>query len=109
MMNQVPPRTHAVVNNRIVSIDVVRGIVMILKALDHVRDLLHISSLTQSPTDLATTTPVLFFSRWVTHLCAPIFQDLSTQPEAQQIFFRHKYSWSFHQYVCRAVTNCVCA
>lgn len=64
-------------NRRINSIDIVRGIVMIIMALDHTRDLLHFSSLTQSPTDLATTTPVLFFSRWITHLCAPTFVFLS--------------------------------
>ncbi|KFF06250.1 DUF1624 domain-containing protein [Flavobacterium reichenbachii] len=59
------------------SIDIVRGIVMIIMALDHVRDLLHIDSITQSPTDLATTTPLLFFTRWITHLCAPIFVFLA--------------------------------
>lgn len=59
------------------SIDVVRGLVMIIMALDHVRDLMHTSSLTQSPTDLNTTTPVLFFTRWITHLCAPTFVFLS--------------------------------
>lgn len=62
---------------RIASIDVARGIVMIIMALDHVRDLLHTTSLTQSPLDLATTTPVLFFTRWITHLCAPSFVFLS--------------------------------
>ena len=64
-------------SKRVASIDLVRGVVMILMALDHVRDLLHISSLTQSPTDLTTTTPALFFSRWITHLCAPTFVFLS--------------------------------
>ncbi|RYY82697.1 MAG: DUF1624 domain-containing protein, partial [Chitinophagaceae bacterium] len=63
--------------NRIRSIDTVRGIVMIIMALDHVRDLIHVSSLAQSPTDLATTTPLLFFTRWITHLCAPTFVFLS--------------------------------
>jgi uncharacterized membrane protein len=62
---------------RINSIDTVRGIVMILMALDHVRDLLHTTSITQSPTDLNTTTPALFFTRWITHLCAPVFVFLS--------------------------------
>ena len=56
---------------RIYSIDLMRGIVMIIMALDHVRDLLHTTSLTDQPTNLATTTPALFFTRWVTHLCAP--------------------------------------
>ncbi|HYF31267.1 MAG TPA: heparan-alpha-glucosaminide N-acetyltransferase domain-containing protein [Chitinophagaceae bacterium] len=64
-------------SKRIASIDIVRGLVMIIMALDHVRDLLHVSALTQSPTDLSTTTPALFFSRWITHLCAPTFVFLS--------------------------------
>lgn len=50
---------------------------MIIMALDHVRDLIHIHSITQSPTDLATTTPLLFFTRWVTYLCAPVFVFLA--------------------------------
>jgi uncharacterized membrane protein len=63
--------------NRIKSIDVVRGIVMVIMALDHVRDLMHIDALTQSPTNMATTTPVLFFTRFITHLCAPTFVFLA--------------------------------
>ena len=59
------------------SIDLTRGLVMIIMALDHVRDLLHVSSLTQSPTDLSTTTPILFFTRWITYLCAPAFVFLA--------------------------------
>src|SRR3954470_21095074 len=62
---------------RVHSIDIVRGIVMIIMVLDHTRDLLHVTSLTQSPTDLNTTTPALFFTRWITHLCAPTFVFLS--------------------------------
>jgi uncharacterized membrane protein len=61
---------------RIASIDVARGAVMVIMALDHSRDLLHISA-AQSPTNLATTTPILFFTRWITHLCAPAFVFLS--------------------------------
>jgi uncharacterized membrane protein len=71
----LPMRTIA--SERVLTIDIVRGLVMIIMVLDHVRDLLHVSSLTQSPTDLATTTPALFFSRWVTYLCAPTFVFLS--------------------------------
>jgi len=59
------------------SIDIVRGIVMIIMALDHVRDLMHVDTLTQRPTDLDTTTPLLFFTRWITHLCAPTFVFLA--------------------------------
>lgn len=62
---------------RINSIDIARGLVMIIMALDHTRDLLHVDALTQSPTDLNTTTPILFFTRWITHLCAPTFVFLS--------------------------------
>lgn len=63
--------------SRIKSIDFARGIVMIIMALDHTRDLMHVTSLTQSPTDLATTTPLLFFTRWITHFCAPAFVFLA--------------------------------
>ena len=46
---------------------------MIVMALDHVRDFIHRGAMSQSPTDLATTTPLLFMTRWVTHFCAPVF------------------------------------
>lgn len=62
---------------RIASIDTVRGLVMVIMALDHVRDLLHTPALTQDPTDLSTTTAPLFFTRLITHLCAPTFVFLS--------------------------------
>jgi uncharacterized membrane protein len=62
---------------RVYSIDFMRGLVMIIMALDHVRDLLHTTSINQQPTDLSTTSPALFFTRWITHLCAPTFVFLS--------------------------------
>ena len=64
-------------NQRILSVDLLRGIVMIIMALDHTRDFFHNQALTDDPLNLTTTTPILFFTRWITHYCAPIFVFLS--------------------------------
>lgn len=60
-------------NKRIQSIDLLKGLVMILMALDHVRDYFHHDSFYYSPTDLTQTSIPLFFTRFITHLCAPVF------------------------------------
>lgn len=62
---------------RVGSIDLLRGLVMIFMALDHVRDYFHIAVTQYDPTDLAHTNTFLFLTRWVTHFCAPLFMFLS--------------------------------
>lgn len=71
------PTRMNISKNRVSSIDVLRGIIMVLMALDHVRDYFHVSAITEDPTNPATTTPILFFTRWITHFCAPVFVFLS--------------------------------
>src|SRR4051812_47944912 len=58
-------------SERIVSLDFMRGLALAVMAIDHLRDFL--SNIPVEPEDVAHTWPALFFTRWVTHFCAPLF------------------------------------
>src|SRR5580693_5348093 len=69
-VQQALPKAPVATRMRIESVDLLRGIVMILMAIDHTRDFFGFSV---NPTNLAVTTVPLFFTRWITHFCAPVF------------------------------------
>jgi uncharacterized membrane protein len=67
-----PPRPA-----RLDAVDLLRGLVMVIMVLDHTRDFAFSGTLHFDPTDLTRTTPAIFFTRWITHFCAPTFVFLA--------------------------------
>ena len=66
-----------ITKHRIESLDLLKGLVIVIMAIDHVRDYFHYSSYFFDPTDPTLTTIPIFFTRFITNFCAPAFSFLA--------------------------------
>src|ERR1700722_1788861 len=82
------PISGAALSRRIVAVDVLRGLIMIVMALDHTRDFF--SAIPINATDPTRSWPTLFFTRWITHLCAPGFVALA----GTSVYLFRQRGWS---------------
>lgn len=69
--------TATIARTRIAAIDVLRGLVMLLMLIDHVRETLYLHLQVSDPMDVSVTAPALFFTRLTAHICAPVFVFLT--------------------------------
>lgn len=72
-MTNAVPRSAPTATGRLLSIDALRGLVILFMLLDHVRETFLLHRQVSDPMDIASTEPALFFSRTLAHLCAPVF------------------------------------
>lgn len=72
-MNPAVDRSSSTVVNRLLSIDALRGLVILFMLLDHVRETFYMHHQVTDPMDVTSIEPMLFLNRTLAHLCAPVF------------------------------------
>ena len=88
-------------SGRIPSVDALRGAIIVIMALDHVRDFTSFAAMSFPPTDLSRTTTALFATRWITHFCAPVFAFTA----GIGAFFWHRHGRTLSQLSCFLLTR----
>jgi uncharacterized membrane protein len=73
MTDAVAVESRAQTRPRVAAVDLLRGLIMVLMAIDHTRDFVHSAAMAFPPEDLSQSTAAIFLTRWITHFCAPVF------------------------------------